>query len=299
MEGSVLLSAQTSPLQAFIDRRYPRRKLKSLVACVALGLCAGVALIPLFSVFVHVVSAGFPALNGSLFTELPRPVGEVGGGMANAVVGTLILLLMGSVLGIPWGIAAGLYLSEYGRGRFADLVRFGVDLLGSVPSIIIGLFAYALMVIPMHGFSAIAGSVALAIIMVPTVARSTEEILRLVPHHLREAGLALGLPRWKVILHIVLRGSLRSLSTGIMLAIARVAGETAPLLFTAFNNRFWPQGLTQPTSSLPVQIYTYSISPYKDWHQKAWAGALILVLLVFTMNLLTRAALRPTQRRRA
>jgi phosphate transport system permease protein len=212
--------------------------------------------------------------------------------MGNAVLGTLILVGLAAVVGVPIGISAGIYLSEYGVGKIATSLRFTIDLLASVPSIIIGLFAYALLVIPLKGFSAYAGSAALAVIMIPTIARSTEELLKLVPVHIREAGLALGIPRWKVIVKIVLRGSRSGIATGVMLAVARAAGETAPLLFTALNSRFWPSGLRAPIASLPVQIYTYAISPYDDWHHQAWAGALLLVGCVFIFNLLTRVALR-------
>jgi phosphate transport system permease protein len=211
--------------------------------------------------------------------------------MANACVGTLLLVGLASLIGIPWGIATAIYLSEYGHGKFGAFVRFCVDLLASIPSIIIGLFAYAVIVVPTKHFSAYAGGVALGILMIPTVARSSEELLRLVPQHIREAGLALGLPRWKVTLRIVLRGSLGGIATGVILAVARVAGETAPLLFTALNNRFWSVSMDQPIASLPVQIYTYAISPYDDWHRQAWAGAFVLVFLVFSVNLVTRIAL--------
>lgn len=269
-----------------------RRKQVSRFFVVLLCLAVVVAVIPLFSVFGYVLQQGASALNLSLFTSLPAPVGEVGGGMGNAVLGTLILVGMAAAMGIPIGVAAGVYLSEYGYGKIASSLRFTTDLLGSVPSIIIGLFAYALIVLPLKRFSAYAGAFALAVIMIPTIARSTEELLKLVPVHIREAGLALGIPRWKVILRIVLRGSMGGIVTGIMLAIARAAGETAPLLFTALNSRFWPKQLDQPIASLPVQIYTYAISPYDDWHKQAWAGALLLVGFVFILNLMMRLVLR-------
>ena len=276
----------------YIFRSYRKRKSVNAAMVVALIGAAVVALIPLFSVFGYVISQGLPALNVSFFTELPKPVGEAGGGMANALLGTVTLVALGSLLGVPWGIATGLYLAEYGRGKLASVVRFSADMLASIPSIIIGLFVYAVVVVTMKRFSAIAGGLALGILMIPTVARSSEELLKLVPEHIREAGLALGLPRWKVTIWIVLRGIRGPITTGVMLSIARAAGETAPLLFTAFNNRFWQRGLDQPISSLPVQIYTYAISPYDDWHRQAWAGAFMLVMLVFAMNLLTRLALR-------
>lgn len=279
-------------LSDYVFKSYQKRKAIDAMARMALIASAAAALVPLFCVFGYVLSQGLPALNASFFTELPKPVGETGGGMANSLVGTITLVFLASLLGVPWGIATGLYLSERGRGRLSQAVRFSADMLASVPSIIIGLFVYALVVVTMKRFSAIAGGLALGVLMVPTVARSSEEMLRLVPSHIREAGLALGLPRWKVTLLIVLKGIRGPIVTGMMLSIARVSGETAPLLFTAFNNRFWQAGIDQPISSLPVQIYTYAISPYDDWHRQAWAGAFVLVVLVFSMNILTRFALK-------
>lgn len=275
-----------------------KRKFKNAFMTGALGLAALVALIPLFSVFGYVVYRGFGGINWDFFTQLPKPVGEEGGGMANALAGTGILVLLASAIGVPWGIATGLYLSEYARNRFSHVVRFSVDMLASVPSIIIGLFVYALLVVPMKRFSAFSGGVALGLLMIPTVARTTEELLKMVPVHIREAGLALGLPRWKVTVFIVLKGSLGPILTGVMLGVARVAGETAPLLFTAFSNRFWHQSLDQPIASLPVQIYNYAISPFEDWHRQAWAGALVLVLWVLAVNLVTRFLFQPAERAR-
>jgi phosphate transport system permease protein len=286
-----LAAVNRSRLTRAIDARLRRRKAINALVSVLLVLAAALALLPLLSVFKYVLVQGAPALDWSFFTQLPKPVGETGGGMANALVGTLILVGIASVIGIPWGIGTALYLSEYGKGRVGDAVRFCVDILASIPSIVIGLFVYAVVVIPMKHFSAYAGGLALGILMVPTVARSAEELLKLVPTHIREAGLALGLPRWKVSLRIVLKGALSGISTGVILAVARVAGETAPLLFTALNNRFWAQGLDQPIASLPVQIYTYATGPYEDWHRQAWAGAFVLVFLVFFVNLATRILL--------
>ncbi len=280
-------------LNSLLAQGFRKRKLLNLFAIFCIGLAAGIALLALFYVFGYVLTKGFPSVNWDFFTQLPKPVGETGGGMGNALVGTAILILLSSLVGIPWGILTGVFLSEYGRGRLGRWVRFCTDLLTSVPSIIMGLFVYVLLVLPMRRFSAIAGSVALAFIMVPIVARTTEELLRLVPVHIREAGLALGLPRWKVILWIVLRGSLGGITTGIMLAVARVAGETAPLLFTALGNNYWHQALDQPIASLPVQIYNYAISPFEDLHRQAWAGALVLILFVFAVNIITRLILRP------
>lgn len=269
-----------------------RRKAINWIMLSLLGLATLVAIFPLADVFVYVLKQGLPAIDLEFFTSLPRPIGEQGGGMGNAIAGTGILILIASAIGIPIGIAAGVFLSEYGTGKIAALLRFAIDLLASTPSIIIGIFAYAMLVVPLRHFSALAGGAALAVLMIPVVARTTEELLKLVPTHVREAGLALGLPRWKVILRIVLRGSIGGITTGIMLAVARAAGETAPLLFTAFGSKFWPRDLTQPIASIPVQIYTYAISPYEDWHRKAWAGALVLVSLVFFLNLITRLILR-------
>jgi phosphate transport system permease protein len=275
-----------------LSARDGRRKLKNQFMRGLLFLMAVIAIAPLISVFAYVVQQGFPAMSWSFFTHPPAPIGETGGGMANAMLGTLILISLASVAGIPIGISAGLFLSEYGRGKLASILRFSIDLLSGIPSIIIGLFAYAVLVMPMHRFSAYAGGAALAVLMIPTVARTTEELLRLVPGHIREAGLALGIPRWKVILFVVLRGSLGGISTGVILGVARAAGETAPLLFTALSSSYWPKGLDQPIASLPVQIYTYAISPYEEWHQQAWAGAFILVMFVFLMNLTSRVVIR-------
>jgi len=279
-----------------ISQSYRRRVFKSWIMTILLFIACAAAIAPLLSVFWYVILKGHAALNGSFFSQLPKPVGEIGGGVANAILGSATLVALSSAIGVPWGIATGMYLSEYGLSRAASLIRFSVEMLASVPSIVVGLFVYAAVVIPMGHFSTIAGSVALSILMVPTVARTTEEILKLVPTHIREAGLALGLPRWKVTLWIVLRGSLGAITTGVMLAVARASGETAPLLFTAFGNQFWQRGLTQPIASLPVQIYTYAISPYDDWHRQAWASALLLVLLVLILNLGTRLVLARTIR---
>ncbi len=264
------------------------RRLKDRLMHVLLMTMAIVAIVPLVSVFAYVVQQGAPAISWDFLTKEPTPVGEAGGGFANALMGSLILVLVASVIAIPWGVACGVYLSEYSKTKMAVVLRFTADIMTSIPSITIGLFVYAVVVVTMGGFSAFAGSVSLAIIIIPSIARTTEEILKLVPDHIREAGLALGLPRWKVILFIVLRGSLGGVVTGLMLSIARATGETAPLLFTAFNNRFFSTSLVQPMASLPVQIYTYAISPFADWHQQAWAGALLLVMFVFTLNLTTR-----------
>lgn len=272
-------------------RSFLFRKLKDRFMHVLMFLLAIVAIFPLASVFIYVFQQGWPALSFDFLTHDPTPVGEVGGGFANALMGSVILVAIGAAIGIPWGVSCGLYLSEYPRTKMAYVLRFTTDVMTGIPSIVVGLFVYSFVVMTMKGFSALAGGISLAIIMIPSIARTTEEILKLVPDHIREAGLALGLPRWKVIIHIVLRGSLGGVVTGLMLSIARAAGETAPLLFTAFNNRFFSTSLTEPIASLPVQIYSYAISPFADWHQQAWAGALVLVLFVFVMNLTTRIIL--------
>lgn len=280
----------------FTKLRYKRRKALSVWMTSLLGLATLTAAGALLFVFGVVVVRGLPHLEWSFFVNLPKPVGEEGGGMLNAFIGSMLMVFLGSLVGIPWGVGAGIYLSEYGRGRLAFIIRFAADMLSSVPSIVIGLFVYVIVVRPMHRFSALAGAISMAVIMIPIVARNTEELLKLVPQHIREAGLALGIPRWKVTLWIVLRGSLSGLITGVMLAIARVAGETAPLLFTALNNRFFSASLDQPIASLPVQIYTYAISPFQDWNHQAWAGAFVLVAFVFLLNILTRWIMRPIGR---
>jgi phosphate transport system permease protein len=264
---------------------YRRRKLIDLLArwgCVAAVL---IALVPLISVLSYVVAKGLGGLNWSFFTELPKPVGETGGGFGNALIGSLILVGLACAVGIPVGVLSGVYLSEFGRGRLANAVRFSADVMSGVPSIAVGIFVYTLIVLTMRRFSALAGGIALGILMLPTVTRTTEELLKLVPDSLREAGLALGIPKWRVILSIVLRTGMPGIVTGIMLAVARAAGETAPLLFTAFGNRFWATGLDKPIASLPVQIFTYAVSPYEDWHRQAWAAALVLMATVLLLNI--------------
>ncbi|MBI3204821.1 MAG: phosphate ABC transporter permease PstA [Myxococcales bacterium] len=274
---------------------------RKLVDAMVRGLCLVAtlaALVPLGLVLYYVTSRGIGGIDRAFFTELPKPVGETGGGMANAFVGTLELVGLACLFGIPPGVLAGVYLAEFGERRFAKLVRFSADVMSGVPSITIGIFVYTLIVLRTKSFSAYAGGVALAVLMLPTVTRTTEELLRLVPESLREAALGLGVPKWRATLSVVLRTAAPGIATGIMLAIARVAGETAPLLFTAFNNAFWPTGLGQPTASLPVQIYTYAVSPYDDWHQKAWAAALLLVGMVLILNVSARLLVRPRVRSR-
>src|SRR5205809_588992 len=268
------------------------RQRVSASMAVLTAAAAGAVILPLVLIFGFLLWQGASAINVDFFTHLPKPVGEVGGGMANAIIGTLILLGLASLLGLPIGILGGVYLAESRDRRLPWIVRFLADVLNGVPSIVIGIFAYTLVVLPMRRFSAVAGGVALAVIMLPIVVRTTEEMVRLVPASLREAGLALGVPEWKVVLRVVLPTARAGIVPGAMVAVARVAGETAPLLFTAFGNRFWHQGLDQPIAALPLQIFAYAIAPYDDWHRQAWAGALVLICLVFIVSLFARLATR-------
>lgn len=264
------------------------RKTKSNLILILCVLMAIITIVPLLYIFFYTTASGFKFLSLDFITEMPKPVGETGGGMYNAIVGTLILIGISSVIGIPIGILAGIYVAEYSGGLFSNIVKFVTDVLSGIPSIVIGIFAYTIVVMPMGGFSALSGGIALGIIMIPTVIRITEEMLKLVPQSIREASLALGISRWKTTLNIVLKTAMSGIITGILLAIARIAGETAPLLFTAFGNQFFSTSLDEPIASLPIQIYNYAKSPYTDWHEQAWAGALILILLVFVINLIVR-----------
>lgn len=261
------------------------------------AMAAGLVVLPLMLILGFLVYQGASAVNVDFFVHLPKPVGEVGGGMANAIVGSLILVGLASCLGLPLGILGGVYLAEIRDRRLPWIVRFLADVLNGVPSIVIGIFAYGVMVLPFRRFSALAGGFALAVIMLPIVVRTTEELVRLVPSSLREAALALGIPEWKVLLRVVLPTARAGIVTGVMVAIARVAGETAPLLFTAFGNRFWHHGLDQPIAALPLQIFAYAISPYDDWHRQAWAGALVLIGIVFFVSLAARLATSGRPRR--
>jgi len=256
-----------------------------------LGLSSFAALVvvlPLLLIFIHTTSHGLAFINLAFFTEMPKPVGEAGGGMANAIVGTLILIGLGSAFGVPIGVFSGVYLAEYGENRFAQIVRFLTDVLSGVPSIVVGVVAYTIIVLPMKQFSALAGGFALGILMIPTITRTTEEMMRLVPHSYREAGLALGIPQWKTTLRIVLRTALKGIATGILLSLARIAGETAPLLFTALGNRFWSTDVLHPMASLTVFIYDYARAPFEDWNNQAWAAALVLIALITALSLLFR-----------
>ena len=268
-----------------------RRRLSTAVG----GLTAAAALLvvcPLLLIFGFLVHQGASALNLDFFLHLPKPVGEVGGGVANAIVGSLIVIGLAVAVGLPIGILGGVYLAESSDRRLPWALRFVADVLNGVPSIVFGIFAYTVVVIPMRRFSALAGGFALGLILIPIVLRTTEEMVRLVPNALREAGLGLGLPEWKVSLRIVIPAARAGIITGVMVAVARIAGETAPLLFTALGNRFWHQGLDQPIATLPLQIYAYAIAPYDDWHRQAWAGALVLITLVFLASLAARVATR-------
>ena len=272
--------------------KYYRRKTTNVVMLSLSFISAVITIIPLILVFYYTISKGIANLNINFFTKLPTPIGESGGGMVNAIVGTLILIGIGGAIGIPIGILTGVYLSEFGKNKFGALVRFLTDVLSGVPSIVVGVVAYTLVVIPMKHFSALAGGVALAILMIPTITRTTEEMIKLVPHSFREAGLALGIPKWKTSLLIVLKTAWKGIATGVLLGLARAAGETAPLLFTALGNRFWSTNVFQPIASLTVYIYEYSSSPFKDWNDQAWTAALVLILLISIFSLIFRIITR-------
>jgi phosphate transport system permease protein len=274
------------------------RKLVSHTVVFLCGLSVLLALVPLALILFYVISQGVSSLSWAFFTEMPRPVGEAGGGMANSIAGTLIVVGIGALFAVPIGIVSGIYAAEYAGTRLASSVRFAADTLNGVPSIVIGVFVYGLAVLPFRRFSAFAGGLALGIMMVPLIMRTTEELLRLVPTTLKEGALALGATRGRAVFTVVLPAALPGILTGVLLALARIAGETAPLLFTAFNNRFFTTDVTQPISTLTVQVYTYAISPYRDWHRQAWAGALVLVLIVFSCSLLARLATARMERLR-
>jgi phosphate transport system permease protein len=269
-----------------------RRKALSSLFVAFCAAAVLLALIPLAMILFFVVSQGVRSLDLAFFTHMPTPVGEAGGGMANSIVGTLILTGLGSLMAIPIGILSGVYMAEYAGSRFASLIRFAADTLNGVPSIVIGVFAYGVAVLPFKQFSALAGGLALGIMMIPIIARTTEELLLLVPGTMREGALALGATRARAVFTVVLPAAAPGIVTGVVLALARIAGETAPLLFTSFNNRFFTTSVTQPISSLTVQVFTYAISPYEDWHRQAWAGALVLVGIVLVCSLLARFATR-------
>jgi len=258
------------------------------LTCIA----AALAIVPLVAILGYLIKQGASALSLDFFTSMPKPVGEPGGGMANAIVGTLILIGIASTVGLPVGIGAGLYLAERGGTRLANLVRFLADVLNGLPSIVMGIFAWEFLVRPIGHFSALAGGAAIGAMMIPLVTRTTEEMVRTVPQSLREAALALGFPRWRTSLQIVLRTAMGGIVTGVLVAVARVAGETAPLLFTAFGNQVFSTKLTQPIAALPLQVFTYAISPYDEWHAQAWAGALVLITLVLVISVISRFVVR-------
>jgi phosphate transport system permease protein len=264
------------------------RKAKSALASTLCSLAALLVIAPLGLVFYHLLVSGIGSVNWDFFTQLPKPVGEAGGGMVNAIAGSGALLALAAAIGVPIGVLGGVYLAEYGTDRTNAMLRFVADVLNGVPSIIWGVVVYGLVVLRFKSFSAYAGGLALGLMMIPLIMRTTEEVLLLVPNGYREAALALGINRWKTIVHIVMKTASKGIITGILLAFARVAGETAPLLFTAFGNRFWNHNLHEPIAALPLQIFTYAISPYDDWHRQAWAGALVLVVMIFIVNMLVR-----------
>jgi len=268
------------------------RRIKNRLVILLLIALACVALIPLIHVLHYVYAQGLPHWNLSFFTELPRPVGESGGGLGNAVVGSFFLVLVAAIVGVPVGILVGIFLSEYSRSALASWVRTSIELPSVVPSIVLGIFAYSALVVPIGHFSMLAGSFALAVILLPVVAKTTEEVLKLIPSHIREAGLALGIPRWKVTLRIVLIAARSGITTGVALALARVAGETAPLLFTALSSQHWPRSLLEPAASLPVQIYSFALAPFEEWNHLAWAAASVLVSLTLVTNLIMKWATR-------
>lgn len=272
------------------------RRIRSTIVVWLCGLAVALALVPLAMILFFVITRGILSLNLAFFTHLPAPVGEVGGGMANSIVGTLILIGFGALFAVPIGVISGVYAAEYAGSRLATMVQFAADTLNGVPSIVIGVFIYGIAVLPVKQFSALAGSLALGVMMIPIITRTTEELVKLVPMSLREGALALGATRGRATLTVVLPAAAPGIITGIVLALARIAGETAPLLFTAFNNRFFSTSLTQPISSLTVQVFTYANSPYEDWHRQAWAGALVLVGLVLLCSILARFATRRLER---
>jgi phosphate transport system permease protein len=281
------MKADTSPFTPS-SRQHAWRKLVSGAMSGLMLVCAILVMAPIFLVLFFLIREGATSLDWAFFTQLPKPSGELGGGMANAIVGTFVLLTMAASIGVPVGVMGGIYLAEYGSDRANSWIRFMADVLNGVPSIVWGMVVWALLVVPFKTFSAYAGGVALGLMMIPLVMRTTEEVVILVPQGYREAGLALGIARWKIITVIVVKTALKGIITGILIATARVAGETAPLLFTALGNNFWSHRLSEPISALPLLIYSYAVSPYDDWHRQAWAGALVLMALILTLNILVR-----------
>jgi phosphate transport system permease protein len=279
-------TTNTTTLQA-ARAAHAGRRIVNVLMTTATAACAFVAVALLVLILGYITVRGVGSISWQFLTDIPRPVGE-GGGIGNAITGTLLLLALGSAMGLPVGVGAGVYLAEFGRGRFASVARFVADTLTGVPSIVVGIFVYTILVLPFRQFSALAGAVSLALIMIPIVARTTEEMIRLVPANLREGALALGAPQWRVTTGVVLPAAASGVATGAMLAIARISGETAPLLFTALNYNDFSQRLDQPIASLTVQIYNYAISPYDEWHAQAWAATLVLVTLILFINVAVR-----------
>jgi phosphate transport system permease protein len=286
------MSTSMAATPASRDRGLGRRRGVSAVMITLTCMAAALAVVPLVVILGYLLKEGISALNVDFFIHMPKPVGETGGGMANAILGTLLLIGLASVVGLPIGIGAGLYMAENRGTRLANLVRFLADVLNGLPSIVMGIFAWEFLVKPFGHFSALAGGAAIGAMMIPLVSRTTEEMVRTVPQSLREAALALGYPRWRTSLQIVLRTALGGIVTGVLVAVARVAGETAPLLFTALGNDFWSTNLNKPISALPLQIFNYAISPYDDRHAQAWAGALVLIALVLVISVIARVATR-------
>ena len=274
-----------------MNSRRTRRKVTNFVMFTITGICTFIAVAVLFFILGYLLWQGGHALNWDFFTKLPTPVGETGGGFANAIVGSAKLLLLAALIGIPIGFLGGVYLAEFGGTTTSFVVRYTTDLLNGVPSIVMGIFAYAIVVVPMGHFSTFAGGIALGVMMIPVAVRSTEEFLRAVPNTLREGALALGATKWKAVATVVVPAALPGITTGILLALARVAGETAPLIFTAFGNAFWSPGWNQPTESLPYIIWKYATGPYEDWHRQAWAAGLVLLVLILAINIIARAIL--------
>jgi phosphate transport system permease protein len=286
-----------APLPALTGRDR-RRRITSLVMLTLTGVAAALTVVPLLLIFFHLMRAGLGSLNPEFFTNVPAPVGDTGGGVGNGVLGTFILVLLAGLMGLPIAIGAGIYLAEAEGGRLPNAIRFITDVMNGIPSIVIGIFVWAWVVVSTGGFSAYAGGVALAIMLLPMVTRTTEEMVRLVPRELKEGALALGFTRWRTTLGVVLPAARSGILTGVLVALARIAGETAPLLFTAFGNPFWSANLNEPIAALPVQIFQYAISPYEEQHAQAWAASLLLIALVLAMSLTARFLIRSPYRSR-
>jgi phosphate transport system permease protein len=286
--SGLLPGERRGPLPKSTNKIHWRRRLTNTLALGTITLFALIVTVPLFLILGTVVYRGLPGLNWSFLTQIPKPIGETGGGMANAIAGSLMILAVASAIGIPLGIGAGVFLAEYGRNKWGNIVRFTADVLNGVPSIVLGMTAWALVVVTQGHFSLLAGSVALGIMMIPTISRTTEEVLLLVPQPIREAAWGLGIPHWRTTLSVVIPTASAGIITSIMLAFARIAGETAPLMFTAFGNMFWNIKVDQPTAALPLQIYTYALMPYEQAHQQAWTGALVLITMIMVTVIVFR-----------